>query len=200
MPLGDVLSYKFEAFDELCKVATLPFGIWPGIRQHILPINEIDHRTALPTAAEHWSLDSIQLRSDAVLLRTETMKLQAAITAEGQNSQLVWNHHYTHPWDCFWKESSQPNIVCFLFQLTLCVFVLCDFQDSSKEGIFRIPGNSERQRRLKAKLNSAQLIDLNNEEFTTHDVACVLKTYLGDLPEPVLTEKHYLAHVQAAGN
>ncbi|XP_072042165.1 rho GTPase-activating protein 19-like [Amphiura filiformis] len=77
---------------------------------------------------------------------------------------------------------------------------LIDFlrMNSSKEGLFRIPGNSERQRRLKAKLNSGQLIDLNNDEFTAHDVACVLKTFLGDLPEPVLTEKHYLAHVQAA--
>ena len=70
--------------------------------------------------------------------------------------------------------------------------------DASKEGIFRIPGNSERQRRLKARLNEGRLVDLHNEEFTAHDVACVLKTYLGELPEPLLTEKHYVAHVQAA--
>ncbi|XP_033632757.1 rho GTPase-activating protein 19-like isoform X1 [Asterias rubens] len=69
----------------------------------------------------------------------------------------------------------------------------------SKEGIFRIPGNSERQRRLKDKIGSGLLVDLDNDVFTAHDVACVLKTYLGDLPEPLLTDKHYPAHVQAAG-
>ena len=71
--------------------------------------------------------------------------------------------------------------------------------DISKEGIFRIPGNSERQRRLKDKIGSGLLVDLDNDVFTAHDVACVLKTYLGDLPEPLLTDKHYPAHVQAAG-
>ncbi|XP_022085578.1 rho GTPase-activating protein 19-like isoform X2 [Acanthaster planci] len=69
----------------------------------------------------------------------------------------------------------------------------------TKEGIFRVPGNSERQRRLKDKISSGLLVDLENDVFTAHDVACVLKTFLGDLPEPLLTDKHYPAHVQAAG-
>ncbi|XP_038064325.1 rho GTPase-activating protein 19-like isoform X2 [Patiria miniata] len=69
----------------------------------------------------------------------------------------------------------------------------------TKEGIFRIPGNSERQRRLKDKINCGLLVDLENDIFTAHDVACVLKTLLGDLPEPLLTDRHYPAHVQAAG-
>ncbi|XP_033126425.1 rho GTPase-activating protein 19-like isoform X2 [Anneissia japonica] len=68
----------------------------------------------------------------------------------------------------------------------------------TKEGIFRVPGNSERQRLLKEKINSGVVIDLDSDRFTPHDVACVLKTFLGDLPEPLLTDRHYTAHVQAA--
>ncbi|XP_071948632.1 rho GTPase-activating protein 19-like [Antedon mediterranea] len=68
----------------------------------------------------------------------------------------------------------------------------------TKEGIFRVPGNSERQRLLKEKINAGVVIDLDSDRFTPHDVACVLKSYLGDLPEPLLTDRHYTAHVQAA--
>lgn len=68
------------------------------------------------------------------------------------------------------------------------------------EGLFRIPGNSGRQQKLKNRINSREVIDLDSDEFTTNDIACVLKTFLGDLPEPLLTDRQYHAHVEAAGN
>ncbi|XP_071486684.1 rho GTPase-activating protein 19-like [Diadema antillarum] len=66
------------------------------------------------------------------------------------------------------------------------------------EGLFRIPGNSHRQQRLKDLLNQRRAVDLQSSEFTPHDVACVLKSFLSELPEPLLTDRHYGAHVQAA--
>ncbi|PIK34820.1 putative rho GTPase-activating protein 19 [Apostichopus japonicus] len=62
------------------------------------------------------------------------------------------------------------------------------------EGLFRIPGNSGRQQKLKNRINSREVIDLDSDEFTTNDIACVLKTFLGDLPEPLLTDRQYHAH------
>lgn len=43
-----------------------------------------------------------------------------------------------------------------------------------------------RQQELKFLVN--HLKPLNLEEFTSHDVASVLKSILADLPEPLLTE------------
>ncbi|XP_077992139.1 rho GTPase-activating protein 19-like [Glandiceps talaboti] len=67
------------------------------------------------------------------------------------------------------------------------------------EGIFRIPGNAERQRKLKEKIISGAIIDLDTDIFTPHDVACTLKAFLGELPEPLLSDRQFQAHVQAAG-
>lgn len=66
------------------------------------------------------------------------------------------------------------------------------------EGLFRIPGNSHRQQRLKDLLNQGRTVNLEESEFTPHDAACVLKSFLSELPEPLLTDKHYGAHLQAA--
>ena len=71
--------------------------------------------------------------------------------------------------------------------------------DVHTEGLFRIPGNSHRQQRLKDAISQRRALDLETSEFTPHDVACVLKTFLSELPEPLLTDKHYGAHIQAAG-
>ncbi|XP_070540059.1 rho GTPase-activating protein 19-like isoform X2 [Ptychodera flava] len=67
------------------------------------------------------------------------------------------------------------------------------------EGIFRVPGNSSRQCKLKEKIIGGDIIDLDTDIFTPHDVACVLKAFLGELPEPLLSDRQFQAHVQAAG-
>ncbi|KAK7930848.1 hypothetical protein WMY93_007243 [Mugilogobius chulae] len=64
------------------------------------------------------------------------------------------------------------------------------------EGLFRVPGHSLRQAALREMLNSGTEIDLENGDFHPNDAATLLKTFLGELPEPLLTHKHYLAHLK----
>uniref|UniRef100_A0A6I8PFZ3 Rho GTPase-activating protein 19 n=1 Tax=Ornithorhynchus anatinus TaxID=9258 RepID=A0A6I8PFZ3_ORNAN len=66
------------------------------------------------------------------------------------------------------------------------------------EGLFRVPGNSVRQQALKDALNSGTDIDLESGEFHSNDVATLLKMFLGELPEPLLTHKHFHAHLKIA--
>uniref|UniRef100_G1NBZ0 Rho GTPase-activating protein 19 n=1 Tax=Meleagris gallopavo TaxID=9103 RepID=G1NBZ0_MELGA len=66
------------------------------------------------------------------------------------------------------------------------------------EGLFRVPGNSIRQQILKDALNSGTDIDLDSGEFHSNDVATLLKMFLGELPEPLLTHKHFHAHLKIA--
>ncbi|XP_075790593.1 rho GTPase-activating protein 19 isoform X2 [Pelodiscus sinensis] len=66
------------------------------------------------------------------------------------------------------------------------------------EGLFRVPGNSVRQQILKDALNSGADVDLESGEFHSNDVASLLKAFLGELPEPLLTHKHFQAHLKIA--
>lgn len=67
------------------------------------------------------------------------------------------------------------------------------------EGLFRVPGNSVRQQTLKELLNSGADVDLHSGDFHPNDVATLLKTFLGELPEPLLTHRHFNAHLKIAG-
>ncbi|XP_030628099.1 rho GTPase-activating protein 19-like [Chanos chanos] len=66
------------------------------------------------------------------------------------------------------------------------------------EGLFRVPGNSLRQQALREMLNSGVDIDLETGDYHPNDVASVLKAFLGELPEPLLTHRHYHAHLKIA--
>ncbi|KAM6972539.1 rho GTPase-activating protein 19 [Aplochiton taeniatus] len=66
------------------------------------------------------------------------------------------------------------------------------------EGLFRVPGNSVRQQALKEMLNSGADIDLESGDFHPNDVATLLKIFLGELPEPLLTQRHFHAHLKIA--
>ncbi|KAK1886458.1 Rho GTPase-activating protein 19 [Dissostichus eleginoides] len=66
------------------------------------------------------------------------------------------------------------------------------------EGLFRVPGNSVRQQTLKELLNSGVDVDLESGDFHPNDVATLLKTFLGELPEPLLTQRHFHAHLKIA--
>ncbi|XP_025095639.1 rho GTPase-activating protein 19-like [Pomacea canaliculata] len=70
-----------------------------------------------------------------------------------------------------------------------------------EEGLFRKTGNISRQRFLKEWLLS-RCEDLSMgccspNHFTAHDCANVLKTLLAELPNPLLTERHFEAYRQA---
>ncbi|KAM4607463.1 rho GTPase-activating protein 19-like [Polymixia lowei] len=62
------------------------------------------------------------------------------------------------------------------------------------EGLFRVPGHSLRQAALREMLNAGAEIDLETGDFHPNDAATLLKAYLGELPEPLLTHRHYHAH------
>ncbi|XP_037551830.1 rho GTPase-activating protein 19 [Nematolebias whitei] len=64
------------------------------------------------------------------------------------------------------------------------------------EGLFRVPGHSLRQAALREMLNAGADIDLETGDFHPNDAASLLKMYLGELPEPLLTHRHYLAHLK----
>jgi len=70
--------------------------------------------------------------------------------------------------------------------------------DLKHEGLFRKAGNVDRQRVLCDRLNSSET-QLSMNEFTVHDCASVLKSFLGEMPEPLLVEKYCTAYRQVAG-
>ncbi|KAM4729494.1 rho GTPase-activating protein 19-like [Anableps anableps] len=64
------------------------------------------------------------------------------------------------------------------------------------EGLFRVPGHSLRQAALREMLNTGAEIDLETGDFHPNDAATLLKAFLGELPEPLLTHRHYHAHLK----
>lgn len=71
--------------------------------------------------------------------------------------------------------------------------------DVMHEGIFRRNGSINRQQELKALLNQGQTLNLYDGQFTVHDCATVLKSFLAEQPEPIMTEAFYPAYCQISG-
>lgn len=65
------------------------------------------------------------------------------------------------------------------------------------EGIFRRSGNISRINELKRKINEGAPVDMSSED--THVVAGILKTFLRDLHEPLLTYELYDEIIQFLG-
>jgi len=84
-----------------------------------------------------------------------------------------------------------PEILYNIFNLIIL--------DIIQEGIFRRNGSINRQQDLKALLNQGQTLDLYNGQFTVHDCATVLKSFLAEQPEPIMTEAFYPAYCQISG-
>jgi len=72
--------------------------------------------------------------------------------------------------------------------------------DIIQEGIFRRTGKLTRQQDLKTAMSQGVSLDLDDGRFSVHDCASVLKGFLSELSEPLLTDLHYPAHCQIAGN
>jgi len=66
----------------------------------------------------------------------------------------------------------------------------------TQEGLFRKHGNLKKQQALKERLNKGVPLNLDEEEFSVHECAAVLKHFLAILPEPLLTDACYRAHCQ----
>ncbi|XP_040156667.1 uncharacterized protein LOC120896543 [Anopheles arabiensis] len=71
-------------------------------------------------------------------------------------------------------------------------------ENISQEGIFRKTGSLARQNELKSLLLQGNVLPLDGAGYTAHDCASVLKSFLADLPEPLLTELYYPAYCQVA--
>lgn len=103
----------------------------------------------------------------------------------------------------FGKKSKMKNIAD-KFPLTQTminqVYQLIEFlkiEDNIKtEGIFRKTGSIERQQELKSLLNQGLKLELDNGIYSVHDCASVLKSFLAELPEPLLTEAHFPFYCQ----
>lgn len=81
----------------------------------------------------------------------------------------------------------------------VCVSPRRLLSDLHVEGLFRVPGHSLRQAALREMLNSGTDIDLEAGGFHPNDAATLLKSYLGELPEPLLTHRHYHVHLKIGG-
>ncbi|XP_015186045.1 PREDICTED: dentin sialophosphoprotein-like [Polistes dominula] len=71
-------------------------------------------------------------------------------------------------------------------------------QSIIQEGIFRRTGKLTRQQDLKNALYQGVPLNLEDGRFSVHDCASVLKGFLAELSEPLLTDLHFPAHCQIA--
>jgi len=83
--------------------------------------------------------------------------------------------------------------VCQVYQI---VEYLGRSHNITAEGLFRKHGNLKKQQALKERLNKGIPLNLDDDEFTVHECAAVLKNFLANLPEPLLTDAYFRAHCQ----
>ncbi|XP_046809339.1 rho GTPase-activating protein gacGG [Lucilia cuprina] len=86
----------------------------------------------------------------------------------------------------------------FLFHLQELKEFLMLEKNLQQEGIFRKTGSASRQNDLRAQIQNDKPLELETSGYSAHDCATVFKGYLADLPEPLLTDAHYPAHLQIA--
>lgn len=73
------------------------------------------------------------------------------------------------------------------------------FVDIIQEGIFRRTGALTRQVQLKTCLNEGISVNFDDNNFSVHDCASVLKNFLSELPEPLVTDVYYPMYCQISG-
>ncbi|CAK9800599.1 Rho GTPase-activating protein 19 [Anthophora plagiata] len=83
-------------------------------------------------------------------------------------------------------------------QMKQLIEYLSKEQNIIQEGIFRRTGKLTRQQDLKTSMYQGISLDLNDGRYSVHDCASVLKGFLAELPEPLLSDLHYPAHCQIA--
>ena len=76
-----------------------------------------------------------------------------------------------------------------------CIAFLLDFME--EEGLFRIPGSTSEVKRLKSGFETG-IFDLTDRVRDPHAVAGTLKSYLRELPIPLLTHDLYHDWMEAA--
>uniref|UniRef100_A0A914XM84 Rho-GAP domain-containing protein n=1 Tax=Plectus sambesii TaxID=2011161 RepID=A0A914XM84_9BILA len=66
----------------------------------------------------------------------------------------------------------------------------------SMEGLFRLSGSVSRQTELRTALSQGRLVNFEAENFKATDAASVLKMFLNELPEPLLTLAHFPVYLR----
>jgi hypothetical protein len=79
----------------------------------------------------------------------------------------------------------------FLSKLKLKFKLKFKLIDIIQEGIFRKTGSTSRQLELRNLISLGITVDLEANRFTVHDCCSVLKKFISELPEPLLTESHF---------
>ena len=74
--------------------------------------------------------------------------------------------------------------VCQVFQI---IEYLKRPANMKVEGLFRKHGNLKKQQTLKEHLNKGLTVDLDLGDFSVHECAATLKTFLSDLSEPIVS-------------
>jgi len=71
----------------------------------------------------------------------------------------------------------------------------------NSEGLFRKSGNYSRVKMLREACNRGEDVArmLAVGPFNAHDCASLLKAFLSELPEPLLSERHFSVHSLAVG-
>jgi hypothetical protein len=67
------------------------------------------------------------------------------------------------------------------------------------EGLFRISGCATRKSDLRHRLCQGTLIDFEQEHYTHNDASDVLKNFLAELPDPLLSAVHFPVYVRISG-
>ena len=93
-----------------------------------------------------------------------------------------------------------------IIHITICFSFYSIFHliGLAEEGLFRKSGHASRQRQLQDSVATVSHMEaleheLENGVYTAHDCASIIKIFLRELPEPLLTNKHYVAYCQIPG-
>lgn len=113
-------------------------------------------------------------------------------SASDRAKPKLWNKFHKKPKVC--SPLTQVN----LNQFDKLIHFLHKTENITQEGIFRKTGSVARQNELKAALLENVDLDLNRANYTAHDVASVLKTFLSELEEPLVTLAYFSAFQQVA--
>nr|XP_018910553.1 PREDICTED: uncharacterized protein LOC109039509 [Bemisia tabaci] len=81
-------------------------------------------------------------------------------------------------------------------QIAQLIEFLSKMENISQEGIFRLTGALSRQNKLKSLISQGLPLNLEDGQFSVHDCASVLKNFLSELPEPLLSDTYYPAYIQ----
>lgn len=71
--------------------------------------------------------------------------------------------------------------------------------DCQEEGLFRKTGSVIRQAELRAMLCAGEVVDLHQGDFSVHDCASVLKSFLHEMEEPLLTHALFQPFMKVVG-